>query len=366
MSRVTRALAIVGTCAVLAGTIATNTALRRTPLVHAHYWVFALLVPLGVTVVVAGSLIHLIRGRRPLSARAAVALACVAGAALAAGWPAFGMGDGWSIDVAGGRRGYIVHLPPAASADTGDLPAVLLLHGFVQSPRGMRNLTDIERLADEAGFVVIYPKGTLRSWNDGDDTKPASKRNVDDLAFLAALVDSLPARHGVDPARVYAIGFSNGGFLLVRHACALAGPIAAFGIVAAGTYPVWDPDCRPGAPVPAAFILGAADPTLAPLNRRFEVAPDASAELWAHAYGCEDPDIGRAASDVGSASVIHTWRRCPDGFEVHQIVVRGAGHAWPGGPQFLPPFLAGETTDALDATGWLWDFFESTTAGRPR
>lgn len=358
MNRVPRGFVGLGLASVLAGTVATNTALRRTALVHGGYWVFAGLVALGVLWILTGALVHLFRGPGRFGRRALVAGGCVACAALGVAWPGLAMGPAWSIERPDGRREYLIHDPRSATERTGPAPAVLLLHGFLQSPRGMRNLTEIERLAGDEGFVVVYPRGTFRSWNDGDDTKPASTRDIDDLAFLETLLDSLPARHGVDPGRVYAIGFSNGGYLLVRYACELSGPIAAFGIVAAGTYPVWDPACRPEAPPPAAFVLGSADPTIAPLDERFERSPGVSGERWAVAYGCPEPVAIPASGDVGSAAVLHTRWRCPDGFTVHQIVVEGAGHAWPGGPQFLPPFLAGRTTDAFDATRWLWEYFQ--------
>lgn len=366
MKRAPRGLVIAGIAAILIGTVAVNTGLRLTGVVHEGYWMFAVLVAAGVAAILIGALIHLFRGPATLGRRALVAAACVALAALGVGWPATTVGPAWSVETSHGRREYVIHDPGVPRGGDGLRPAVLVFHGFLQTPRGMRNLTGIDRLADEEGFLVVYPKGTFRSWNDGDDTKPASKRDVDDGAFLTALVDSLPARHGVDPGRVYAIGFSNGGYLLVRHACELAGRVAALGIVGAGTYPVWDPECRPEAPLPAAFVIGGADPTIARLDERFDVSPGASADLWTEAYGCPEPTARAVPGNTGTAAVHHSTRRCPGGFVAHQIVVEGEGHTWPGGPQFLPPFLAGEATDAFDATTWLWEFFEEIGSGVPK
>jgi polyhydroxybutyrate depolymerase len=50
------------------------------------------------------------------------------------------------------------------------------------------------------------------------------------------------------------------------------------------------------------------------------------------------------------------WGPCAEGTEVQLCVVEGGGHSWPGG--FPVPWL-GETTNDLDATSAMLDFFEA-------
>jgi len=50
---------------------------------------------------------------------------------------------------------------------------------------------------------------------------------IDDVARLTALVDSWRRRPGVDPRRIYVLGFSNGGFMAHRLACRIGDRLAA-------------------------------------------------------------------------------------------------------------------------------------------
>jgi polyhydroxybutyrate depolymerase len=50
---------------------------------------------------------------------------------------------------------------------------------------------------------------------------------------------------------------------------------------------------------------------------------------------------------------------CRDGAEVVLYSIRGGGHTWPGGPQYLPAFIIGKTSRQIDATSVIWSFFEA-------
>ena len=54
------------------------------------------------------------------------------------------------------------------------------------------------------------------------------------MGFISALIDHLIANYPVDPDRVYAVGFSNGGAMAMQLACYLTDKIAAFGLVGSG------------------------------------------------------------------------------------------------------------------------------------
>ncbi|MEZ4587153.1 MAG: PHB depolymerase family esterase [Gemmatimonadales bacterium] len=314
---------------VLLGLVGTATPAGRL-LPGAVRWVAPTLWAIGFLGTVVFGVWRLFRpGRGRL--RGLAALVVAVGSLPAAAWLS-GMlvGERHAVGVDGVRRRYHVDLPGGEAARP--WPVVLALHGFGQSWWGMREITRLDRVARAGQALVAYPEGHLRSWNDGDDLKPATRAGVDDLGFLRALIRDLERRYPVDPDRVYAVGFSNGGFLLVRYACGLADELAAIGVVAAGVYPIWAEACR-GQPLPpAAFVLGERDPMLRPLER-FEVSPRASERLW------------RPLAS-GGASAVALWS------------LAGHGHGWPGGPQFLPSLLVGpirqdwRATDSL--TAFLW------------
>ena len=68
-------------------------------------------------------------------------------------------------------------------------------------------------------FMLVTPSGILGSWNAGSCCGFAAN-NHDDVGYLDALVDDISQRPDVDPERIYMAGFSNGGMMTYRYACA--------------------------------------------------------------------------------------------------------------------------------------------------
>jgi poly(3-hydroxybutyrate) depolymerase len=46
------------------------------------------------------------------------------------------------------------------------------------------------------------------------------------------------------------------------------------------------------------------------------------------------------------------------------IYIDGHGHHWPGARAALPDSIMGPNTDSLNATGTIWEFFQSLPDGR--
>jgi polyhydroxybutyrate depolymerase len=88
-----------------------------------------------------------------------------------------------TVRVGGKDRTYLTYvptnLPPQAAL-------VIVLHGSAMDGARMRRCTgyEIDCLADHHGFVVLYPDGYRRNWNDcrKDATFPAKRENIDDIA----------------------------------------------------------------------------------------------------------------------------------------------------------------------------------------
>lgn len=275
--------------------------------------------------------------------------------------------------VSGGlARTYLLHVPPRYDAGTG-WPLVLALHGGGGRGRSMPGLTGLSRLADRHGFLVVYPDGVGRSWNDGREEPdiPAQRQRVDDVAFLAALIDALSRRYRVDAARVYATGISNGGFMSQRLACEASTRVAAIAPVAATMGVELAARCSPARPVPVLMVNGTDDP-LVPFQggqirlpggqlRPGRIASVAdTVALWARHNGCAgSPRITREPDRDPTDGV--TVRRealmgCGGGSEVTLYVMEGGGHVWPGGPQYLPSLIIGRTTGDIGSEV-IWGFF---------
>lgn len=259
-----------------------------------------------------------------------------------------------SIISSGEKRDYELHVPESYQGDT-PVPLVISLHGFAEWPAHQRRMTHWDELADEYGFIVVYPAGRQvpKRW------MTHSLTDQSDAQFIADLIDHLQQNYNIDPLRIYANGLSNGGGMSFYLSCTLSGRIAAFGGVA-GAYLLPLEDCSRERPVPAILFHGNADPIVP-----FEGGPSHSFEIdfpvitaWvqqlAEKNGCETTPVSLPAQGEASG-----WRYtgCETNAEVVYYIIDGGGHTWPGGDS-LPRWIAGQTTQDIDATRLMWEFFQ--------
>lgn len=268
------------------------------------------------------------------------------------------------------ERSYLVRAPGGATNRSEPLPLVLVLHGGGGNATNAEAMTGFTEKARREGLIVAYPEGTSRglrllTWNAGHCCGYAMQNRVDDVGFIGALIDRLIRDHPVDPRRIYVTGLSNGGMMTHRIGIELSGRIAAIAPVIATLF---GDEKRPQFPVAAFMINGMLDksvpPTGGPSGGRTTEAWDGAptrpaleqAAFWAKANGCSaTPDKAETGQGV-------VWRHRCDGVPpVALYLVKDNGHAWPGGK---PGTARGDRpTDALDATGLIWEFFKTHTRG---
>jgi len=258
----------------------------------------------------------------------------------------------------GEKRTYLLFVPTTYDPAT-PTPLVISLHGFVEWPAHQMQISHWNDLAEEVGFLVVYPEGTgfPRRWRAGG-WAAASADPMVDVVFISDLIDELSRQYNIDQARIYANGLSNGGGMSFLLGCALADRIAAIGGVAgAYLYPL--DDCKPSRPVPMIAFHGTADPIVPYLGGpsregevRLPVIPEWMAARAA-LNGCDAVPTKLPGS--GEASGIR-YVGCDQGAEVDFYTLDGGGHSWPGGEP-LPEWIVGTTSQDIDATRVMWEFF---------
>ncbi|MEZ4366254.1 MAG: PHB depolymerase family esterase [Kofleriaceae bacterium] len=245
-----------------------------------------------------------------------------------------------------------VHVPASYDPELAT-PLVLNLHGLTSSGADLIEHSRMLPVADARGFIAIHPDGSSspRSWNAGDCCDGAAASGVDDVAFLAAVLDEAEARLCVDPRRIYAAGFSNGAFMAYRLACELADRIAAIGPVS-GQLGI--DDCAPSRPVPVMHVHGTSDLIVAYDGDGFVDyrSVDETLGFWTARDGCAEATT--TTYDQGDATCV-TYTGCDDGADVVRCTIDGGGHQWPGGTS--TGVLGGMLSDDLDASAALWAFF---------
>lgn len=115
-----------------------------------------------------------------------------------------------------GSRDYKVHVP-AAPADA-PRAMIVMLHGCTQSADDFAAGTQMNRLADAHGFLVVYPEqpahaNASRCWNWFRPQDQA--RDAGEPSLVAGIVREVAQRHGVDHRRIFVAGLSAGAAMAV-------------------------------------------------------------------------------------------------------------------------------------------------------
>jgi polyhydroxybutyrate depolymerase len=272
-----------------------------------------------------------------------------------------------SLEVDGGERGYLVHVPPQYDPAAA-MPVVLAFHGGGANAENMVVFSGLNEKADQAGFIVVYPEGSGRlarmlTFNAGNCCGHAAARSIDDVAFTRLVLDDLERIANIDRRRVFATGMSNGAMMCYRLASELSDRIAAIAPVAG---PMGAKDCRPGRAVSVMHFHGDAD-EFAPFKGGRGRGPSGtdfysvqhSIDAWVAANGCKPkprttprPD---RADDGTTVKEIQYDSGC-DGAEVVLVVIEGGGHTWPGREPRLRAL--GASTQDISANDMMWEFFQ--------
>jgi polyhydroxybutyrate depolymerase len=260
----------------------------------------------------------------------------------------------------GERREYLLYVPESYDPAKA-VPLVINIHGFTQWPANQAEVSQWNQLADEEGFIVVYPSGLgfPKRWRVTPTIDDPNAVEIE-LQYFRDLIDKLSAEYNIDSERIYANGLSNGGGMSLRLACSMPERIAAIGGVA-GAYLVDLADCPGG--VPGIFFHGQADkivPYEGGFSRRFPIEfphIPTFVEDYAHLNGCNSNET--VILDKGNV-LGGRYEGCAPGADVVFYTIADGGHAWPGGKP-LPESIVGKTTQEIDATRLMWEFFVEQT-----
>ncbi len=275
----------------------------------------------------------------------------------------------------GKTREYRIFVPSGYNPAK-PIPVVLIFHGYLSTDSLMPKMTGFNALAEKENFIAVYPEMTENRWLENVTPNDSSD---EDVTFTRALIARLKKQFTVDPQRIFANGFSDGGFFTQRLACEMSTEIAAFSTVAATISESTSQTCQPRRPVPIQMFNGSKDPVVLWRGqfRRVRYAFRGAEILsvpqtitfWRHKNACHDApysEISLALAPKKEGVTITHYYGCKPGGSLEQVVIYGGGHTWPGSTQpestiRLPfgRFFIGAQTKNPDASTMIWEFFKA-------
>jgi poly(3-hydroxybutyrate) depolymerase len=185
---------------------------------------------------------------------------------------------------------------PALYTGTQSVPLVVAVHGGNADGIWMYGATSWAQIADQQGFIVIYPNGSIGTdnklrWNAYEkfNTNPgmaiSSDNGVDEAAFLKELMEATARNYKIDLGRVYMHGQSNGGMMTSYFGLRFPAMLAAMAVASAP--PSIEVMATYSAParLPTYFWGGETDTVAGqynPANKSRAVLCREFAEFWTH------------------------------------------------------------------------------------
>ena len=283
-------------------------------------------------------------------------------------------------------RNVRVFVPTKVASPT---PLVVMLHGCTQTANDFADATQMDVVAEKAGFIVAYPEQSAdiiatRCWRWYDTAHQA--RDAGEPKDLAGTADAIAKGHGVDPQRVYVAGISAGAAMSVILGATYPDRFVAIGVIAGVEYKGAtsiseglstannggpDPDKQGDLAhmamgayarvLPTFVVHGTSDGVLSKVNG------DQVTEQWlrTNTLVMGDGAIEPVKSVAGSAGYTFTrmvHRSKANGASVIEYyVVDNLGHAWPGGKDGA----SYSDKNGPDASNLLWGFFAGRTLAAP-
>lgn len=287
-----------------------------------------------------------------------------------------------SVDFDGQAYDVRVYVPEGLGEAN---PIVLDLHGSSSNGPLQAEVSGLDAVADEGGFIVAQPTGVLEAeafqpledgawaWNvpgvptTAGEYPPVDAR--DDIEFLTAVIAELTALGCGDANQVFITGYSGGGRMASAMACARPDLVAAVapvdglraGHAMSNDLTIVDPStCQP-APEDVAIVTfhGTADvvnPYDGNDDPRWGYTVQTALEAWADLNGCDaTPNAGPVADADADAVTLQSYSGCENGADVAGYIIEGGNHIWPGTSADQSFF--GDTDWGINASELMWEFF---------
>lgn len=279
-----------------------------------------------------------------------------------------------SVKIDNLERTFIYHIPKKLKHN----PKLLIAyHGSKMKAWMMQLFTghefDLFADADE-NTIVVYPQGYKNNWNDSRKNAPfpAKKLNIDDILFTERIISYFGKNYHIDSKRIFAVGFSNGGQMVMKLANHKPDLFKGFAVIAAN-FPTAD-NCDSKitqSPVSMLLMNGMKDP-INPYNGG-EVKLDGQSfgavlstennvirYLTAGNFDTSTFATKDFKDKAGRVTAIQQdYYSTSTGKKVSSVKILDGGHTIPNLNFRLPVKIMGNMNKQVDGPKLIWEFFMS-------
>ena len=244
-------------------------------------------------------------------------------------------------------RHYLIHTPSNLPADA---PLLFMLHSYMGSAEETQSATNLNKIADKHGFVVVYPQGMVDIVGSTHWNARFTLSLTDDIGFLSNLASSIQQEYNLDPSRTYVAGISNGGFM--SYVLAMEAPDVFHGAASiTGTMSGASWASREaGSSFPLLQISGV-DDEVVPIDGSLDTiggaggapAMDVVIEYWGDRNQC----LKAAPIKTNEFTALMKYQDCEDGNDIWYYKIENFGHELPDA----------NNSAGFDVAEVIWDFF---------
>lgn len=269
------------------------------------------------------------------------------------------------------ERAYLIHFPTGYSS-TSKCPVIFALHGGGGNYENAPAFYNLNAEADKHHIIVVYPNAMNKSWcmKGVGSMVEESKQNIDDVRFIAAIMDTLSRHYHVDSTAFFCTGLSRGGIFALYLASKLPGRFKAIAPVCA-SLPLSIVDSYTFYPTSVLLINGTEDPLLPydgghgsiSRSKRNEenhfISTHELVQRIKTLNTCPEISLAHRLPDHEKSDRCHALKTTYEcsGTRFTFIKITKGGHTWPGGPQYLSKNIIGNVCMDFKAEEEIVNFF---------
>jgi polyhydroxybutyrate depolymerase len=275
------------------------------------------------------------------------------------------------------NRTFEYYIPSTYNNSTA-VPLLFSFHGLGSTGDQQRDLTKFDQLAEQEGFIAVFPNATnlTREGNPCNATLPPLGgaeiqwnlgagslqycAGVDDVGFVANMVDWFETNYAINTSRIYSTGMSDGALFSYLLAFNLTGTFAGIAPVCAPM--PWGFANLTTTPITVILMHGTNDPILSyygygGLGGNVTLSVNETIAFWCGIDNITTPPVETVwGATISDPTEVHryVYSGGTSGTQVILFKVVNGGHTWPGGPQYAAEIAVGKVTTHIDGSAYIW------------